>query len=298
MSPGTKHPSYGRVDRDYGRRLATTPPADDGPVWMLNLMHYREVAEYADGRDEVVSGQEADDRYRPVDVLADIGAEPVFFADVDDQLLGDAPRWDRVAIVKYPTRRSFIDMQARPDFQERHVHKEAGMAATFVIGCKPIGSPADDIDPATLPDWSEVPHPPTDDDGPVTVLHLIRYHPGRLETDMREYSAHAAEVAVPHGVRISGWFSVEGTIVGDGRQWDEARFNAFPSKAAFMDVVFDPARLAAQHDHREVAIADTYTLILRAKIDRLAESTGAAHAVSTATDITTDGAETTEGNQP
>ena len=39
-----------------------------------------------------------------------------------------------------------------------------------------------------------------------------------------------------------------------------------------MAVVFDPDRLAAQRDHREVAIADTYTMILRPTIDRLAES--------------------------
>ncbi len=107
----------------------------------------------------------------------------------------------------------------------------------------------------------------------MTVMHLIRFHPGLADTEMVEYQNHAADVAVPHGARISGWFGVEGTIVGDGRQWDQARFNAFPSKAAFMAVVLDPKRLEAQHAHREVAIADTYALILRPTIDRLAEST-------------------------
>ena len=205
-------------------------------------------------------------------MLAEIGAEPVFFADVDTQLLGESPMWDRVAVVKYPTRRSFIDMQSRPDFQAKHVHKEAGMAETFVIGCQPIGSPTDDADPTSFPDWSDVPHPPTAEDGPVTVLHLIRFHPGQADTEMVSYQNDAAAIVVPHGVRISGWFGVEGTIVGDGRQWDQARFNAFPSKAAFMAVVHDPARLEAQHAHREVAIADTYTMILRPRLDRLAKS--------------------------
>lgn len=240
---------------------------------MLNLMRYHEVAEYADGRDVAISGREADDIYSPVEVLAAIGASPVFFADVDTQLLGDTPKWDRVAVVKYPTRRSFVEMQAREDFKEKHEHKEAGMAETIVAGCLPIGSPSDGIDPATFPDWSDVPHPPTPEDGPVTLLHLIRFHPGQADAEMVEYQNHAAEVAVPHGVRISGWFGVEGTIVGDGRQWDQARFNAFPSKAAFMAVALNPARLEAQHAHREVAIADTYTLILRPRLDRLADST-------------------------
>lgn len=39
----TRNPSYGQVDHDYGRRLATTDPADDGPVWMVNLMRYHDV---------------------------------------------------------------------------------------------------------------------------------------------------------------------------------------------------------------------------------------------------------------
>ena len=40
-----------------------------------------------------------------------------------------------------------------------------------------------------------------------------------------------------------------------------------------MAVARDPGRLAAQREHRETAIADTYTMILRPTIDRLAEST-------------------------
>lgn len=278
----TRTPSYGTVDTDYARRLASTPPEDDGPVWMLNLMSYHDVAQYGDDSDAPVSGREADDRYAPLDVLADIGAEPVFFAEVDSQLLGPTPRWDRVAIVRYPTRRSFIDMQARPDFKEKHVHKEAGMAATIVAGCQPIASPADGMDPESFASWDEVAHPPTDEDGPVVVLHLIRFHPGQADDHMVSYQQAAALTAVPHGVRIgplsddepfSGWYGVEGTIVGDGRQWDQARFNAFPSRAAFMAVVTDPARLEAQRDHRETAIADTYTLILRPIMGRRDTST-------------------------
>lgn len=52
------------------------------------------------------------------------------------------------------------------------------------------------------------------------------------------------------------------------------RSNAFPSRAAFMAVVTDPARLEAQREHRETAIADTYMLVTRPMIDRLVESIG------------------------
>jgi hypothetical protein len=263
-------PSYGQVDRSYGLRLATTSPDEDGPVWMVNLMKYKEVASYADGS-APVSGQEADDRYAPTEVLAAIGAEVVLFGDVDAQLLGESPAWDRVGVVRYPTRRSFIEMQSRPDFQAKHVHKEAGMAETIVMGCQPAWAPDDTA--VELPDWSTVQHPPTPEDGPVVVVHVIRYAEDGGRDEMVQYQNAAIDVAVPHGARLGGWFDVEGTIVGDGRQWDQVRFNLFPSKAAFMAVVRDPARMAAHTAHREPAIADTYALVVRPRINRLPDAT-------------------------
>ncbi len=258
---------YGQIDPEYLERLASTPAADDGPVWMVNLMNYRDVADYADGRESTISGREADDIYAPFGPLAAVGAEIVFVAEVADQLLGDEPKWDRVAVVKYPTRRSFVEMQALPEFRDLHEHKDAGMQQTIVAGGLPMASPPN----PGAPDWSDVPHPPTDDDPPVVVLHLIKFVEGGIP-DMTSYTDAAAAVAVPHGVRVAGWFGIEGTIIGDGRAWDQARFNAFPSREAFMAVVFDPDRMAAHRGHREPAIADTYTLVLRPVIDTLEAS--------------------------
>jgi hypothetical protein len=260
---------YGQIDREYGMRLATTPPEDDGPVWMVNLMCYREKADYVDGRASELSGREADDAYAPVGPLKAIGAEVVFVADVDTQFLNDTPRWDRIGIVKYPTRRSFIEMQSRPDFKELHHHKEAGMATTIVAGCLPM--PVPEV-PADAPSWDDVPFPPTPDDPSVVVMHVLKFREPESVTEMASYTDHAAKIAVPHGARIDAWLRVEGTILGDGRTWDQMRFNAFPSKAAFMSVALDPERLAAQAAHREVALADTYTLILRPTINRLHDS--------------------------
>ena len=271
----TTAPRYGQVDRDYGMRLATTPADEDGPVWMVNLMKYREVAQYADGRETKLSGREADDEYAPLDSLAAVGAAPVFFGDVDQQLLGEAPIWDRIGVVKYPTRRSFIEMQSRPEFQRSHAHKDAGMEQTIVMGCQPMPYPTAPEGVEQV-DWADVPHPPTDDDGPAMVLHVIRFDDPEAAhvtpTHMEAYQSAAAISASRHGVRIAGWFAVEGTIIGDGRAWHQVRFNLFPSKRAFMAVVTDPDRLEAQKDHREKAIADTYTMIVRPTIDLLEQS--------------------------
>jgi hypothetical protein len=123
-----------------------------------------------------------------------------------------------------------------------------------------------------------VPHPPTADDGAYTMVHVIRYHDvaGAAVTPdhMQAYQEVAGSVAVPNGVRIDGWFSVEGTIVGDGRQWHQVRFNTFPSRRAFIAVATDPNRVAAHSEHRDTAIADTYALGVRARINRLSQSAG------------------------
>ena len=258
--------SYGTINPDYARHLATIAPDDDGPIWMVNLMRYRDHAVYADGRETDLSGREADDRYAPFGPFRTVGAELVFLADVEEQLLGEDQEWDRVAVVRYPTRQSFLAMQDLPEYVELHAHKDAGMASTFVIGCRPVELPEL---PPDAPDLAAVPHPSTPEDGPVVLLHVLKYHEGIVSEDMELYTGEAARIALPHGVRIGAWLDAEGTIVGDGRSWDQVRFNVFPSKDAFWSVALDPERLAAQANLREPAIADTYTLMLRPMIDRL-----------------------------
>ena len=266
-------PKYGQIDRDYAIRLATISPEEDGPIWMVNLMKYHDVAQYGDEAAQKVSGREADNLYTPLEPLAAVGAEIVYVGDVDSKLLGDDRNWDRVAVVKYPTRRSFVEMQQREDFQKKHVHKEAGMQETIVMGCLPVDLSSMQ---GSLPDWEDVEYPATKEDGPIVALHVLKFHSdiviGETSEEMAEYTKKASEVALKHGVRISGWFGVEGTIVGDGRQWDQVWFNAFPSKAAFMAVVKDSERRKAQETLREGLIMDTYILVVRTTNDNLAVS--------------------------
>ncbi|HVS68485.1 MAG TPA: hypothetical protein VHE56_08045, partial [Mycobacteriales bacterium] len=91
-------PRYGTINMPY---IATWPtkPMDE-PMWALNLMHYREKAEYADGRETDLTGWEADNLYSPLGPLAAIGAELVIVAIVVDQPAGEDYKWDRVAIVR------------------------------------------------------------------------------------------------------------------------------------------------------------------------------------------------------
>ena len=261
----TSNSGYGNIDTEYAAEMFSVPAEKDGPIWMVNLMKYRDVANYADGRKSTISGQEADDLYAPTDVLSDIGAEIVFFGNVETQLIGDNPKWDRIAVVKYPTRRSFLEMSSRKDFQEKHVHKEAGMQETIVMGCIPLETPT-----YSKANWEEVESPPSENDGPITVVHVLNLN--EYIENMESYSSIAGESAIPNGVRVDGWFQVEGTIIGDGRKWSQVRFNTFPSREAFKKVVMDPARLEAQKKYRETAISDTYTMIVPVSINTIFES--------------------------
>ena len=132
-------PAYGQVNVEMVNRWLQLPAEEDGPFWALNLMKYREVAAYADGNPSAVSGKAADDAYSPLGPLKAIGAMVAFHGDVLDQRAGD-PQWDRIGIVRYPTRAAFFAMQQRDDFKDKHEHKEAGMEFTIVMSCLPTGS--------------------------------------------------------------------------------------------------------------------------------------------------------------
>ena len=258
--------SFGIPGRDYFGFMSTREPDNDGPVWMVNFMHYRAEAAYPDGS-RGLTGRQADDLYMPTVVLADIGAVVPFYGDVALQLDPGPPRWDRIGVVKYPTRASFLQMQTRPDFRELLVHKHAGMESTIITGCQPLPIPdGARPDPST---WATLEHAPTGEDGPVTVVHMMKFAggAGAPTEGMEKYQATAGRLVKKYGGGPVAMFQVEGTIMGDGREWDQVRFVAYPSLRAFFAMVADPERSAAQANHRNDALEYTYTVVVRADMD-------------------------------
>lgn len=225
---------YGTINFDMIGGWFGLAPEDDPPFWAVNLMKYREVAEYADGREATVSGKEADDVYSPLGPLAAIGAVVALHGDVIDQPSGE-PAWDRIGIVRYPSRAGFFAMQERDDFKEAHHHKDAGMEATIVIASAPG---------ADAPLGTDLP------DGGVMVMRVRRFTDGTRPDE--------APVA---GVTPIARLDVEGVIVGDDRTWHEIAFDA----AADADAV---TALCASTTSVEECIAVT----MQPTIDRLVDS--------------------------
>lgn len=234
MSHPPEIPRYGQPNFEYIKRMSATTPEADGPVYMVNLMKYRVSASYADGNPLGRTGREADDAYAPAEILRDIGAEIVFAADVVRQLEGDATTWDRVAVVKYPTRASFVAMQRRPDFKEKHVHKEAGMEQTIVLSCTP--SPV--LNAVVTPAPSLV------------GLRVTNFLPG----------SSYERAGIP-GAVLQVDLVVEAAVVGDGREWKRVRFFALPD-ATLVDTI-EPS---------ESETGGQYTIVLTPERNRITES--------------------------
>ena len=197
------------------RRWLSLPEEEDGPFWALNLMKYRAVAAYAEAHDgAAVSGKDADDAYAPLGPLAAIGASVAFHGDVLEQRSGD-PTWDRVGIVRYPTRAAFFAMQRRDDFKDQHVHKEAGMEFTIVMSCLPQATPGDGVG------------------GDRLAAVVAR--------------GDVADLGSVDGVETVADFAVEGVIVGDERSFDRAWFGTVRDDAALDAVVAATTRADEAH---------------------------------------------------
>ena len=119
-------------------------PGRDGPIYMLNLLKFKEKAEYADGRETVLSGAEAYAIYgqEVIQHLQKVGGAPMFSAGVERLMLGEVEElWDTAAIAMYPSRKAMREMIMSPEYQASALHREAGLAGQLNIELvEPIGA--------------------------------------------------------------------------------------------------------------------------------------------------------------
>ena len=103
---------------------------------MVNLLKFKEHAEYEDGRETSLSGREA---YTPfatevAKVITQVGGKLTFGADVARLMLGEVEElWDQVAIAMYPSRAAMFQMIQLPEYAEISVHRTAGLAGQLNI---------------------------------------------------------------------------------------------------------------------------------------------------------------------
>ncbi len=111
----------------------------DSPISMVNLIKFKEKAEYEDGRDTELSGKEAYTIYamEVQEHLKKVGAEMVFGGAVSRLMLGEVEDlWDSVAIARYPSRKAMLEMMMDTDYQESEKHRSAGLEGQLNIETK------------------------------------------------------------------------------------------------------------------------------------------------------------------
>ena len=111
---------------------------DDQPIYMINLLKFKEKAEYKDGRETSLSGREAYALYGEIieKHLIELGGEVIFKSKVTRITVGKVDElWDAVAIAKWPSKKVMGEnmMPSDPELLEGYQHREAGLAGQLNI---------------------------------------------------------------------------------------------------------------------------------------------------------------------
>ncbi len=123
-----------------GVALADFLATDDGrPFYMMNLMSFEDIAQYPGGEGlEGITGRDANAIYARYVIpnLLKRGIYPLIVTDrlttlADTMGTGDT-EFEQLALIRYRSRRDFLDLVSHPDFADAAVHKWVGLSGTLV----------------------------------------------------------------------------------------------------------------------------------------------------------------------
>jgi uncharacterized protein (DUF1330 family) len=128
--------SYKNALRPNPIQFAEFALGDDDPILMVNLLKFKDQAEYEDGRATNLTGREAYEIYvtETREHLANVGAELILGGEVNGLLLGEVEElWDAFGVARYPSRKAMIAMARNPAYMESEKHRAAGLAGQLNI---------------------------------------------------------------------------------------------------------------------------------------------------------------------
>jgi uncharacterized protein (DUF1330 family) len=126
-------------DADQVQALAEKGP--EVPIVMVNLLEFRERAEYEPSQPEVregISGVEAYQRYGAVaqKCVAEVGGSIVWAGQQAIVFIGRGEQdWDQIVCVRYPSRQAFLWMVFQPHYLAASIHRTAGLERTALLCC-------------------------------------------------------------------------------------------------------------------------------------------------------------------
>ena len=115
---------------------------ENGPFVMVNLLKFKETAEYPDGSDADLSGARAYARYgKGIQAcLAAVDGKQIYAGPVTGLMIGEVEElWDMVALVEYPSLAAMQKMMSSPEYRAIEVHRKAGLAGQLNIRTSQIG---------------------------------------------------------------------------------------------------------------------------------------------------------------
>ena len=121
---------------DPAQMKAMMEKGPKGPVFMVNLLKFKDKAEYEDGRDTDLTGRQAYGLYGAAvaEIIRDFGGRVFFAADATFLSLGQVEElWDEVAIAVYPERADLLKMSTSDAWQTAAVHRAAGLSGQLNI---------------------------------------------------------------------------------------------------------------------------------------------------------------------
>lgn len=107
----------------------------DRPVVMLNLLRYAPKAAGEAGA-QGLSGEDSYKRYgeEVTAILDSIGAKLLWRGRADSVVIGEADEhWDEVLLVEYPSRKAFIQMTSRKDYEKTGKHRTNALVDSRLI---------------------------------------------------------------------------------------------------------------------------------------------------------------------
>jgi len=110
--------------------------AEDGPFVMVNLLKFKDKAEYPDGSDPDLPGAAAYLRYGMAvrAFVEKVGGKAGYAGPVTGLMLGEVEElWDMVALAEYPSLAAMMAMVRDPGYQAISVHRTAGLAGQLNI---------------------------------------------------------------------------------------------------------------------------------------------------------------------
>ena len=114
--------------------------SDHGPMVMVNLLKFKDTADYPDGRASGLTGRETYAIYGAAvtKCLALVGGKAIFSGAVTGLLLGQVDElWDMVALAYYPSPQAMLEMVGLPEYQGIEIHRFAGLSGQLNIRTAP-----------------------------------------------------------------------------------------------------------------------------------------------------------------